>query len=388
MFRPTRPLFRFDPGWLFIVAGLTVCAAGILLPAQAGLHRLREQLRQLGQEEDLAYARLKGHLDFIDGFDRADARLVRRMAATHLNLIPAGDEPLLLAPAGSQTVTDWIDATVSPQPRDAESWHDSILSRWATGQERLWLFAAGALCVFVGLLLDPAVSRALPTGRGVEPEAIRRVAESAGYSGAGIVESETRWQVAAELAADRNDDDSPRWQAKGSVRRADATSHAPEIDPPQSGRGAVGDDAPEAMAAAAGGTEWYRTTQPISGCNRRTMVMMRRMRRGTLIRAARQPRRPGRTTVPRCGTSGANARRRLRQGFRREPRTARTAHRPTRPIPTTRRGPERVRSGRRGPVGLRAERTGGPCPANPTPYPTQRSACSWHPGSGPCSTAG
>jgi hypothetical protein len=200
MARNSRPLFRPDPGWLFIIAGLTLCAAGILLPAQFGLQALRRQLALLQQEEDLAYARLKAHLDFLDDFDRGDSALVRRMAATQLNLMPAGDVPVLLAARRPMAPTDWIDATVRVDPRPPEPTRDSTLSRWATGRDRLWLFAAGAFSVFVGLLLDPAKPfrrRLMPVAG---PDEIRRVAEAAGFSGAGIVEAETRWQAAAQRA--------------------------------------------------------------------------------------------------------------------------------------------------------------------------------------------
>src|SRR5215510_11582214 len=62
----TKPLFRVDPGWLFILAGLFVCAAGVILPAQNDLQSLRNQLEQLRSEEVHAYARLKAHSDFMD----------------------------------------------------------------------------------------------------------------------------------------------------------------------------------------------------------------------------------------------------------------------------------------------------------------------------------
>ena len=158
--RLTRPLFRLDPGWLFIAAGLVVCAAGIILPAQNDLHALGRQLEQLEAEEARAYARLKAHSDFMDQVDRADPALIRRLAATQLNLVPEGDTPVLLAASATVPVTHWIDAAVQVDIRPPKTTPNSTLSRLANGPYRLWMFGAGIMCVFVGLMLGPGEARA------------------------------------------------------------------------------------------------------------------------------------------------------------------------------------------------------------------------------------
>jgi hypothetical protein len=160
--RSTGPLFQFDPGWLFIAAGLTVCAAGIILPAQEDLQTLRLQLEQLRGEEIHAYARLKAHSDFMDQVDRADPSLVRRLAAAQLNLVPAGDTPLLLTASATSPVTDWIDATVNPDIRPPKPAPISTLGRLANGPYRLWMFGGGIMAVFVGLILSPTPVRVWP----------------------------------------------------------------------------------------------------------------------------------------------------------------------------------------------------------------------------------
>src|SRR5688572_12626858 len=95
--RVTRPLFLFDPGWLFVLVGLIVCAAGVLLPAQADLHALEQQLAQLQSEEARAYQRLAAHADFIDQVENGDPSIIKRLAAAQLNVVPDGDKPLLLS---------------------------------------------------------------------------------------------------------------------------------------------------------------------------------------------------------------------------------------------------------------------------------------------------
>ena len=161
----TRPLFQFDSGWLFILAGLAVCAAGVLLPAQSDLEALQRQLQQLRSEENMAYARLKAHADFMDQVDRADPALVRRLAAAQLNMVPEGDTPVLLAGSTSSPVTSWIENTIDLDIRPPKPAPISTLGRWANGPNRLWFFGGGIMAVFFGLILSsPArrVSRSTP----------------------------------------------------------------------------------------------------------------------------------------------------------------------------------------------------------------------------------
>ena len=155
---PGAPLFRVDPGWLFVLAGLVVCAAGVLMPAQADLHTLRQRSDDLQVEESRWYARLKAHADFIDRMEREEPDLIRRLAAAQLNMIPSGETPVLLAASNPPPVTQWIDGTVTMEPRTDKPLAVSTLSRLANGPDRLWLFAGGIMCVFIGLMLGPGLT--------------------------------------------------------------------------------------------------------------------------------------------------------------------------------------------------------------------------------------
>jgi len=153
--QPTRPLFQLDPGWLFVLAGLAACAAGVLLPANTDLEALQRQVAQLRSEEVQAYARLKAHADFMDQMDEANPGLIRRLAAAQLNIVPQGDVPVLLSSADTAPVTNWIDNTVQVDLRPPTPVPTSKLSRLANGPNRLWMFGCGIMAVFVGLMLSP-----------------------------------------------------------------------------------------------------------------------------------------------------------------------------------------------------------------------------------------
>lgn len=158
MMRSRGPMLRLDPGWLFVLAGLAACAAGILVPAQQDLWALRGQLAQLGDHETISDAQLSAHAEFLRQLHHGDPTLIRRLAAAQLNLMPQGETALLLASSRTEKVTDWIDATVQPQTQQPAPRSDSLLTRITNGPYRLWIFANGVLCVFVGLLLDSGPS--------------------------------------------------------------------------------------------------------------------------------------------------------------------------------------------------------------------------------------
>ncbi len=162
---------RFEPGgWLFLIAGLAICASGILIPAQRDLESLERQVARLRYEEENSTARLEAYRQFLRDVDTRDRDLLRRLAAAQLNLMPSHDVPLLLTSSNSAAVVDWIEdaATVHEvQVAPVQTGPTSVLEDLATGPFRLWIFAGGALCIFVGLLMSPE----LATGRGQAAEA-------------------------------------------------------------------------------------------------------------------------------------------------------------------------------------------------------------------------
>lgn len=162
-----RPLFQLDPGWPFVLAGLALLVAAILIPAQRELHELRVEARKAEVQENRTYARLMAYDRFLSDLRAGDAHLVRRLAIAQLNLVPTGEESLLLTPGMNQTVAQWIDESVPPLDEaiariDAETpaFPDTLLARFALGPNRLWLIAGAVFLLFVGLLLSPEGNRA------------------------------------------------------------------------------------------------------------------------------------------------------------------------------------------------------------------------------------
>jgi hypothetical protein len=154
----TAPLFRIDPGWLFTLAGLAVMVVAALLPAERDLHDLRQQLAAIEFREAQNAERIAAYDRFLKELAGRDPVLLRRLAASQLNLMPEGQEPLLMATSIEHTVSDWIEDTVPEAEFEATPPPDTLLTRLADGERRLWLMGGGAMVVFLGLVMGFAVS--------------------------------------------------------------------------------------------------------------------------------------------------------------------------------------------------------------------------------------
>ena len=150
---------RIDPGWLFVVGGLVLCVAGILLPAQRDLDDLRRQRAELRHEETILQGRLAARGAFLHELDHHQPALIRRLAASQLNLVPQDEEPVLVSSSLNEDVISWVDATVHATAIEPIHRADSTLGRLMNGRYRLWLLTAGVVSAFLGLLLDPSLTR-------------------------------------------------------------------------------------------------------------------------------------------------------------------------------------------------------------------------------------
>lgn len=171
-----RPLFRFDPGWLFLIAGCAVLVAAVLIPAQDDLAVAQWQRDKARAVERWRAERLASYTAFLNALDAGDPTLVRSLAATQLNLTPAGATPIIATPHGGRadaSIFPELEPAFEPVPEPVPP--DSTLHAWATdGRARLLLIAAGAMCLLYGLLPPATVSRSR-----VRLKAIRRAAANA-----------------------------------------------------------------------------------------------------------------------------------------------------------------------------------------------------------------
>jgi hypothetical protein len=152
--RLRAPIDELDPGWLFLLAGIAVIAAAVLIPAFDDLNEARLQRdRAIALYEHRA-DRNSRHQRYLDALERAEPPLVLALAATQLNQIPS-DRELVLEPPDPATSDASVYPDLEPPPlvMPEPIARDSLLHRLATGDRtRTWLLAGGALCLLLGVL--------------------------------------------------------------------------------------------------------------------------------------------------------------------------------------------------------------------------------------------
>lgn len=144
-----------DPGWLFLIAGVAVIMATVLIPAAEDLAAARWQRDRALAVEAHRAARVERYAQYLEELQRPGQALVLSLAATQLNQIP--HDRALLVPASSTALTSAsvFPALEPPPPRLPERRRvDSVLARITTHERsRVWVLAAGVLCLLVGLVL-------------------------------------------------------------------------------------------------------------------------------------------------------------------------------------------------------------------------------------------
>lgn len=149
-----RPAALFDPGWLFLIAGVVLMSFTLLIPAFEDLEIARHNLKRMQAVEHHRIDRIARYQEYLAALERGDEGLVLSLAAMQLNKAPAGRG--LLLPAGDISKrTASVFGSLEPPPlvlpeRYVER---STLETLATaGPSRLVLLGFAGLCVLIGLL--------------------------------------------------------------------------------------------------------------------------------------------------------------------------------------------------------------------------------------------
>lgn len=222
MSRPS-PLFRVDPGWIWIAVGLVTVFVATVVPAQRRLEQDRAELRRLQAAERRTYELLEAHDQFLSDLREGQPSLLRRLAAASLNRMPEGDEAWILSGSIDQNPIAWIDSTIpveSPPPPGRRS----LLERLVGGRVGLWSTAFGVFCLFVGLVVGPGTlspARRRDEGPAWPPAAGPAMALTTLERGTLLVESPR--DAGAEDEAAIDPEDLRRWSPRF-VLPSDATN--------------------------------------------------------------------------------------------------------------------------------------------------------------------
>lgn len=149
-----RPV-AFDPGWLFIAAGMAILVASAVLPAQDDLNHarwLRDRARVI---ESHRLSRIYLHEDYLDALRSQDPNLLLSLAEQQLNQIPVDRSPIAGTDGPMVQAAATVFPALEPDPSTLPKEHkvDSLLHRLVTGPTtRLWMVALATALVLIGLL--------------------------------------------------------------------------------------------------------------------------------------------------------------------------------------------------------------------------------------------
>lgn len=151
------PISYLDPGWLYMLGGLGLLAATVLIPAVDELGEVQLQRDRALAIERHQHSRVVNYAGYVGALDREEPSLVLALAASQLNQIPANRSLVLETPEGmgGARATAAIFSGLEPgELRLPERTRPpSVLQRWTTGnRSRTWLIAGGAICLLLGLL--------------------------------------------------------------------------------------------------------------------------------------------------------------------------------------------------------------------------------------------
>lgn len=161
---PTARRAFLDPGWLFLVAGLGILGATILVPASRDLARARWQRDRAIAVERHRQDRLARYEEYLSALDSAEPALVLALAESQLNQIPADREAI--PGRGRRTGGVSVFPGLEPAPLALPEYHpvESTLATWTASESiRPWLIVGGAVFVLVGLLPASRERPALPS---------------------------------------------------------------------------------------------------------------------------------------------------------------------------------------------------------------------------------
>ena len=146
------PLLRNYFGWFYLVSGLVLTVAAIVLPAHQDLAVLKEKRAAIVEDTADLQHQILVHQSFLNDLNRLDSKLQSRIIQMQFNQRPSGT-PVVIDRAASKTPLDWVAQRAR---RDRAIYLEeprlSILSKMSTGKNRLWLAGAGVFIIFVGLI--------------------------------------------------------------------------------------------------------------------------------------------------------------------------------------------------------------------------------------------
>lgn len=152
---PARPGPRWlDPAWLYLIAGVGLLAATVLVSAQAQVDEARFVRDRALLVEGHRQLRLDRYREFLAAVETKQPALIEALASSQLNQIPA-DRAAIPGTLGDTLADASVFPALEPpamvEPKRTHS--TSMLVRLTDNDAtRVWLLVGAAVLILVGLL--------------------------------------------------------------------------------------------------------------------------------------------------------------------------------------------------------------------------------------------
>lgn len=148
-------LQRIDFSWLFLLSGLLLTVAAIILPAHHDLDELETKRIEIQVNADNLAYQINIYEQFLLELQEGNPELTTRILDMQLNMQFDGIA-VVIDESASKTPLDWIAQRArKEQVVLMASAPQSILSSISHGRSRLILVGIGVFSMFIGLMKNP-----------------------------------------------------------------------------------------------------------------------------------------------------------------------------------------------------------------------------------------
>lgn len=143
-----------DPGWLYLLAGLGLLCATVLISAVQDTRQAQFVRDRILAEEGHRLDRIERHQEFISALDRKEPALIESLAGSQLNQIPVG-RAAIPGTVGDTQQDASVFPALEPAPMRAvrPTRVKSLLAKLVGNEtSRLAMLAGSVLLILVGLL--------------------------------------------------------------------------------------------------------------------------------------------------------------------------------------------------------------------------------------------
>ncbi|MCH2137424.1 MAG: hypothetical protein MK074_00005 [Phycisphaerales bacterium] len=151
-----------DPGWCFVLAGLALVAAAVLIPAWRDVVTLEHTVATLESRIERAQARQRTGREVLEALRAEDPVTWQRLVAWQWNLVPLGDEAIIRE-RHDGGLAGWVDARTGEAAEVPAAVPTSMAEQFVAPRLRPWAVGVGGLCLLIGIVALPLPGRGVRT---------------------------------------------------------------------------------------------------------------------------------------------------------------------------------------------------------------------------------